>query len=106
MQRISLKVAAQVVPLFVAESGAVFRSALRAAHGDRAEAEDLVQKAFQAAAEEWETIADYPPARKRAWLCRVAINQAIDGYRAGRRAEPAAYRRTRPASRRAPSRSP
>jgi len=90
-QRIPPEVAAQVARLFVDEVEAVFGSALRAARGDRAEAEDLVQKAFQAAAEAWATIVDYPPARKRAWLRRVAINKAIDDYRPGRRVQPAAH---------------
>jgi RNA polymerase sigma-70 factor, ECF subfamily len=90
-QRIPGEVAAQVARLFVEEAAAVFRSALRAAQGDRAEAEDVAQKAFQAAAEQRTTILDYPPARKRAWLCRVAINKAIDDYRAGSRAEPDAH---------------
>jgi RNA polymerase sigma factor (sigma-70 family) len=80
-QRIPPEVAAKVARLFVAESEAVYTSALRAARGDHAEAEDLVQKAFQAAAEQWDTIADYSPGRKRAWLRRVAINDAIDNYR-------------------------
>lgn len=90
-QRIPPEVAAQVARLFVEEAKVVFSSSLRAARGDRAEAEDLVQKAFEAAAEEWATIVDYPPARKRAWLRRVAINKAIDDYRTGRRVEPAPY---------------
>jgi RNA polymerase sigma factor (sigma-70 family) len=89
-RRIPPEVAAQVARLFVEEAEAVFRSALRAARGDGPEAEDLVQMAFQAAAEEWTTIVDYPLARKRAWLCRVAINKAIDGYRSGKRVQPAA----------------
>ena len=90
-QRIPDEVAAQVARLFIAEAPTVFTSALRAARGDRAEADDLVQKAFQAAAEQWATIVDYSPARKRAWLCRVAINKAIDDYRAGSRVELGAY---------------
>ena len=89
-QRIPPEVAAQVALLFVAESEAVFTSALRTTWGDRAEAEDLVQKAFEAAAEQWATIVDYPPARRLAWLRRVAINKAIDDYRPRRRVQPVA----------------
>lgn len=83
-QRIPPAVAAEVARLFKAESEAVFRSALRAAGGDRAEAENLVQEVFEAAALQWATIAAYLPDRRRAWLCRVARNKAIDGYRAGK----------------------
>jgi RNA polymerase sigma factor (sigma-70 family) len=84
-QQIPSEFTAQVAGLFVEEAPAVFRSALRAARGDRAEAEDLVQEAFQAAAEQWAAIVDYSPAKKRAWLCRAVINRAVDGYPAGRR---------------------
>lgn len=90
-QRIPAEVAAQVARLYVEKAPAVFGSALRAARGDRAGAEDLVQRTFQAAAEQWVTIVDYPPAKKQAWLRRVAINKAIDDYRAGSRVEPSAY---------------
>jgi RNA polymerase sigma-70 factor (ECF subfamily) len=89
-QRIPPEVAAQVARLFAEQSEAVYRSALRAARGDKGEAENCVQEAFQAAAEGWDTIADYPPGRKLAWLCRVAINKAIDGYRARKPVRPAA----------------
>jgi RNA polymerase sigma factor (sigma-70 family) len=84
-QRIPPEVAAQVARLFAEEAQAIFRSAVRAAQGDRGGAEDCVQAAFQAAAEKWGTIASYSPERKRAWLRRVAINKAIDAYRAGER---------------------
>jgi RNA polymerase sigma-70 factor (ECF subfamily) len=81
-QRIPPDVAAQVARLFASESEAVFATALQAARGNRHEAEDLVQEAFQAAALNWDTIADYSSDKKRAWLRRVAINKAIDRYRA------------------------
>ena len=86
---ISGEVRAQVARLFVEEAPAVFRSALRADRGDRRSAEDALQHAFHMAAEKWDTIADYPPTRKRGWLCQVAINKAIDGYRSRRRLQPA-----------------
>jgi RNA polymerase sigma-70 factor (ECF subfamily) len=89
-QRIPPEAAAQVARLFIEESPAVFRSALRAARGNRSEVDDLVQEAFQAAVLSWESIGGLSADRKRAWLCRVAINKAIDGYRAGKLVQPTA----------------
>src|ERR1039458_1671462 len=89
-QRIPPEAAAQVARLFIEESPAVFRSALRAARGNRSEVDDLVQEAFQAAVLSWESIGGLSADRKRARLCRVAINKAIDGYRAGKLVQPTA----------------
>jgi RNA polymerase sigma factor (sigma-70 family) len=82
--RFAPEVLVQVARLYVEEAEAVFKVTRRAVYDDR-EAEDLVQEAFQAAALAWEKIAGYSPERKRAWLRRVAINKAIDRYRAGSR---------------------
>jgi RNA polymerase sigma factor (sigma-70 family) len=84
-KRISPEVEAQVAQLFVDHAEAVFVSALRAVGGDRREAETFVQEAFQAAAVQWDEIANDDPAAQRAWLRRVAINKAIDRHRVGRR---------------------
>jgi RNA polymerase sigma factor (sigma-70 family) len=82
--RIPSDVRAHVARLFVEESQVVFNAALRAACGDRSTAEVAVQEAFQAAAIQWAKIADRSPDGKRAWLCRVAKNKAIDRYRVGK----------------------
>jgi RNA polymerase sigma factor (sigma-70 family) len=97
-KRIPPDVAAQIAQLFVSESEAVFRSAMHAARRDRNEAEDLVQEAFQAAALNWDKIVNFSMARKRAWLCRVAINKAVDSYRAGRLATDVSTERERPSA--------
>lgn len=49
--------------------------------GDRALAEDLVQEAFLAAAQNWATFRTLDDDLKRAWLFRVARNKAIDVFR-------------------------
>jgi RNA polymerase sigma-70 factor (ECF subfamily) len=72
--------------LFMEKAEAVAKVA-RGLASDRREVEDLVQEAFQAAAEDWARIATYSPDRRRAWLCRVAINKAIDRYRLGKRTQ-------------------
>jgi RNA polymerase sigma-70 factor (ECF subfamily) len=58
-------------------------AAVGARAGDVTLAEDAVQEAFAAAAEEWAA----PPAHARAWLFRVAWNKAVDRLRAARRVE-------------------
>ncbi len=95
---ISPHVAGQVALLFTQESAAVFRTALQATGRDRTAAEDVVQETFKDAALQWDEIADFPPARKRAWLRRVAIRRAIDRYRADRRMDFAAEPTTTAAS--------
>lgn len=80
-QRIPPDLQAQVARLFAEEAEAVFRSALRAARGNRDDAEDLVMEAFRKAAEKWDTIAARSPEGKRAWLCTTAIHGAIDNWR-------------------------
>jgi len=84
-ERIPPEVREAVAALFRKEADAVFRSAWLAAGGDRGEADDAVQEAFQAAALQWATVGSYPPDRQRAWLMRVAINKVIDRQRAARR---------------------
>jgi RNA polymerase sigma-70 factor (ECF subfamily) len=85
-KRVTPDVRGQVARLFVDEADAVSKAARRVASDER-EAEDMVQEAFHAAAENWDRIATYSPDKRRAWLCRVAINKAIDRYRAGRRTQ-------------------
>ena len=84
-RRIPTPVAAEVARLMAEESAALFGYALRITNGDRQEAEDLVQEAFQAAALNWSKLRRRPREVQRAWLRRVVKNKAIDRWRvAGR----------------------
>ena len=76
--RIPPEVAGQVARLFEEHSAAVYTAALRVIR-DKAEANDFVQETFQDAALQWDTLANHPS--QRDWLCRVAINKAIDVIR-------------------------
>lgn len=58
--------------------------------GDRSTAEDIVQEVFIRAwihAPTWKT-RSHGPSSYRAWLARVAVNLAIDGFRKQRRTAP------------------
>jgi RNA polymerase sigma factor (sigma-70 family) len=57
------------------------RVCLRAARGDRALADDLVQAAFEAAAREWGILRCLAEGQRRAWLRTTAANIAVSGFR-------------------------
>jgi RNA polymerase sigma factor (sigma-70 family) len=59
--------------------------------GDRAEAEDVVQAVFAAAAAHWDTIEDPP-----AYLRRAVVNRANDAHRRSFRTAPAVTARALP----------
>ncbi len=63
------------------ESHATLVAAVAAKVSDVSLAEDAVQAAFAAAAEQWSR----PPPHARAWLLRVAYNKAVDRLRAAKR---------------------
>jgi RNA polymerase sigma factor (sigma-70 family) len=48
---------------------------------DRAMAEDLVQAAFEAAAEAWHVLGDLTDEQRRGWLRRMLASIAVDGFR-------------------------
>jgi RNA polymerase sigma-70 factor (ECF subfamily) len=48
---------------------------------DRAMAEDLVQAAFEAAAEAWHVLGDLTEEQRRGWLSRMLASIAVDGFR-------------------------
>lgn len=79
------EIAAQVERLLIEEGPAVYRCALRALQGNVAEAEDLVQEAFEAAMLNWARVGGFSRSRQRAWLCRVVRNKAVDRWRSSRR---------------------
>lgn len=49
--------------------------------GDREEAQDLVQVTFQALVQRWEQLRGWSIQSQRAWLWRVAANQAVNAHR-------------------------
>ena len=70
-------------------TAAVHRSALRAAFGDRAEADDATQEAFIKAYDNWPSVREMTPGRQRAWLSRTARNKIIDSWRRTNSEDPA-----------------
>jgi RNA polymerase sigma-70 factor, ECF subfamily len=79
--RVSRETAVEVALLMKDTAEMVFRRAVRATGGDRYEAEDLVQEAYQAAAAQWPQIRRWSRDRQMAWLLRIVINKAIDRWR-------------------------
>jgi RNA polymerase sigma-70 factor (ECF subfamily) len=86
-------------PLFADEAEAVdklYRSvapelyprALLMAQGNRAQADDLIQQAFQAAIMAWARVGHLDLGRQKAWLYGVLRYKAIDTWRASEREHP------------------
>ncbi len=80
--RISAEAAEEVARLFRAEAHGLFGYACTLPNVSRSDADDLVQKTFQAAAMAWEQqLRCKSHESRRRWLYRVLRNKAIDQWR-------------------------
>ncbi|GGU46970.1 RNA polymerase sigma factor [Streptomyces violascens] len=76
---------AQVTALWEREEVSLTQYATVRTGGDRPEAEDLVSRAFFAATQSWQKLADREPDAQRAWLRTTVNNMWVDNIRrAGR----------------------
>ncbi|MDX3500092.1 RNA polymerase sigma factor [Streptomyces turgidiscabies] len=80
-RRIPKETADQIAELFDREEGQLMRFASTLTAGETAQAADLVQQTFMAAALDWGTIEDRGASGQRAWLRRTCRNKWIDGLR-------------------------
>ncbi|MFE9558846.1 RNA polymerase sigma factor [Streptomyces sp. NPDC006703] len=84
-RNIDEETAAQVTALWEREEVSLAQYATVCTGGDRTEAEDLVVRAFFAATQSWQKLADRGPDAQRAWLRTIVNNMWIDNIRrAGR----------------------
>ncbi len=79
--RISPREAEELAACFRAQARDLFGYACALTREDRALAEDLVQAAFEAAAEDWQVLRELTEEQRRAWLRRTLANLAVDGFR-------------------------
>ncbi len=79
--RISPREAEELAACFRAYARDLFGHACVLTRRDRAMAEDLVQAAFEAAAEAWQILGDLTEEQRRGWLWRTLANIAVDGFR-------------------------
>jgi RNA polymerase sigma-70 factor, ECF subfamily len=79
--QISPHEAAELAVCFTAHARNMFGYACVLTRGDRALAEDLVQAAFEAAAQAWPVLEYLAEEQRRGWLRRTLANIAVDGFR-------------------------
>lgn len=79
--RISPREAEELAACFRAYARDLFGYACVLTRRDRAMAEDLVQAAFEAAAEAWHVLEDLTEEQRRGWLWRMLASIAVDGFR-------------------------
>jgi RNA polymerase sigma factor (sigma-70 family) len=79
--RISPREAEELAACFRAYARDLFGYACVLTRRDRAMAEDLVQAAFEAAAETWHVLGDLTEEQRRGWLWRMLASIAVDGFR-------------------------
>jgi RNA polymerase sigma-70 factor (ECF subfamily) len=79
--QISPREAEELALCFQAQARDLFGYACVVTRGDRALAEDLVQAAFEAAAEAWHVLGDLTEEQRRGWLGRMLASIAVDGFR-------------------------
>ncbi len=79
--RISPREAEELAACFRAYARDLFGYACVLTRRDRAKAEDLVQAAFEAAAEAWHVLGDLTEGQRRGWLWRMLASIAVDGFR-------------------------
>ncbi|MGW3645550.1 RNA polymerase sigma factor [Streptomyces sp. NPDC000878] len=88
-RRIPQETAERVAELWDREAAGLMRYAMVLTGGREAEAGDLVQQAFMAAARDWETLGRRGPDGHCAWLRVVCRRRWIDGIRRAKRLEEA-----------------
>ena len=81
----------ELAACFAVHARELFGYACVIARGDRAQADDLVQASFEAAAQAWWTVRCLTEDQRRGWLRKTLANNAVSGFR-----RDAAFR-TRPA---------
>ncbi len=79
--RISPREAEELAACFRAYARDLFGYACVLTRRDRSMAEDLVQAAFEAAAEAWHVLGDLTEEQRRGWLSRMLASIAVDGFR-------------------------
>jgi RNA polymerase sigma-70 factor (ECF subfamily) len=80
-ERISPGEAEELAACFAAQAGDLFGYARAVARGDRALADDLVQAAFEAAAQAWRTLQCLAEEQRRSWLRTTVTHIAVSGFR-------------------------
>jgi RNA polymerase sigma-70 factor (ECF subfamily) len=79
--RISAQEAEELAACFTADAPGLFGYACVLTRGDRAQADDLVQAAFEAAGRGWHVLRRLADEQRRAWLRTTLANTAVSGYR-------------------------
>ena len=79
--KISPHEAEELAMCFKAHARELFGHACVLARGDRTLAEDLVQAAFEAAAQTWQALRCLAEEQRRNWLRRTLANIAVNGFR-------------------------
>jgi len=79
--RISAQEAEELAACFTADAPGLFGYACVVTRGDRAQADDLVQAAFEAAGRGWPVLRCLAGEQRRAWLRTTLANTAVSGYR-------------------------
>jgi RNA polymerase sigma-70 factor, ECF subfamily len=78
---ISARDADELAACFAVHARELFGYACVIARGDRAQADDLVQASFEAAARAWWTLRCLTEDQRRGWLRKTLANIAVSGFR-------------------------
>lgn len=79
-ERITPPNADDLARCFAAHAREIFGYACALARGNRARAGDLVQAAFEAAAQAWPVLRDLADEQRRGWLRRAVAGVAVSGF--------------------------
>ena len=80
-EAISTRDAEELAACFAAHARELFGYACVITRGDRAQADDLVQASFEAAARAWWTLRCLTDNQRRGWLRKTLANIAVSGFR-------------------------
>ena len=80
-EAISARDADELAACFAAQARELYGYACVIARGDRPQADDLVQAAFEAAARAWWTLRCLTEDQRRGWLRKTLANIAVSGFR-------------------------